>query len=102
MARTDAELAATGKGLLAADESSGTIEKRFKAVNVPSTEQTRRDYRELLFSAPALAQCALRSRMAMTLETTLCGSRTKSLIAYMKLLRLANVLPHPGWSGLVD
>ena len=54
MTRTVAELTAAGKGILAADESSGTIEKRFKAVNAPSTEQTRRDYRELLFSTPGL------------------------------------------------
>jgi fructose-bisphosphate aldolase class I len=42
-------LAAPGKGLLAADESSGTIKKRFDAINVASTEETRRDYREMLF-----------------------------------------------------
>ncbi|HWK01949.1 MAG TPA: class I fructose-bisphosphate aldolase [Xanthobacteraceae bacterium] len=38
-----------GKGILAADESSGTIKKRFDAINVESTEDNRRDYRELLF-----------------------------------------------------
>src|SRR6266699_263479 len=38
-----------GKGILAADESSGTIKKRFDAINVESTEDTRRDYREMLF-----------------------------------------------------
>src|SRR4051795_6680367 len=38
-----------GKGLLAADESTGTIKKRFDAINVASTEETRRDYREMLF-----------------------------------------------------
>src|SRR6059058_4829267 len=38
-----------GKGILAADESSGTIKKRFDAINVESTEETRRDYREMLF-----------------------------------------------------
>ena len=54
MTRTVAELTAPRKGILAADESSGTVEKRFKAVNVPCTEQTRRDYRELLFSTPGL------------------------------------------------
>jgi fructose-bisphosphate aldolase class I len=54
MTRTVAELTASCKGILAADESSGTIEKRFKALNVPCTEQTRRDYRELLFSTPGL------------------------------------------------
>jgi len=38
-----------GKGILAADESSGTIKKRFDAIKVVSTEETRRDYREMLF-----------------------------------------------------
>jgi fructose-bisphosphate aldolase class I len=38
-----------GKGLLAADESSGTIKKRFDAIKVESTEDSRRDYREMLF-----------------------------------------------------
>ena len=43
------KMVAPGKGLLAADESSGTIKKRFDDIGVPSTEETRRDYRELLF-----------------------------------------------------
>ncbi len=38
-----------GQGILAADESSGTIKKRFDSINVESTEQNRRDYREMLF-----------------------------------------------------
>lgn len=54
MAKTVAALTATGKGILAADESAGTIEMRLKAVNVTSTEEARRDYRELLFSTPGL------------------------------------------------
>lgn len=52
--RTVQALTSPGKGLLAADESFGTIEKRFKEVNVPSTEETRRDYREMLFTTPEL------------------------------------------------
>jgi fructose-bisphosphate aldolase class I len=40
---------AKGKGILAADESGSTIKKRFDAIGVPSTEDSRRDYRELLF-----------------------------------------------------
>jgi fructose-bisphosphate aldolase class I len=43
------KMAAPGKGILAADESSGTIKKRFDAIGVESTEENRRDYRELLF-----------------------------------------------------
>ncbi|MGY6644698.1 MAG: class I fructose-bisphosphate aldolase [Salinarimonas sp.] len=43
------KMVAPGKGILAADESSGTIKKRFDAINVESTQDSRRDYRELLF-----------------------------------------------------
>lgn len=43
-------LVAEGKGILAADESSPTIEKRFRSINIPSTEENRRAYRELLFT----------------------------------------------------
>src|SRR3954451_11480607 len=47
-----------GKGLLAADESSGTIKKRFDAIGVASTEHTRRDYREMLLrSSEAMTNC---------------------------------------------
>src|SRR5689334_8750053 len=42
-------MVAPGKGILAADESSGTIKKRFDAIGVESTEANRRDYREMLF-----------------------------------------------------
>jgi fructose-bisphosphate aldolase class I len=43
-----------GKGILAADESGATIAKRFKAIGVESTEQTRRAYRHLLLATPGL------------------------------------------------
>ena len=43
-----------GKGLLAADESSGTIKKRFDGVSVECTEETRRTYRDLLFTTPGI------------------------------------------------
>ena len=50
-------LVAPGKGILAADESSGTIKKRFDGINVESTEESRRDYREMLFrSSEAMAK----------------------------------------------
>jgi fructose-bisphosphate aldolase, class I len=49
-------LVAAGKGILAADESSGTIKKRFDSIQVESTEQSRRDYREMLFTTPECEQ----------------------------------------------
>src|ERR1700720_2533626 len=42
-------MVAPGRGILAADESSGTIKKRFDAIGAESTTDNRRDYRELLF-----------------------------------------------------
>jgi fructose-bisphosphate aldolase, class I len=50
------ELVTPGKGILAADESFPTIEKRFKSVNVPSTEENRRHYREMLFTTSELGE----------------------------------------------
>src|ERR1700745_2821074 len=44
-----AAMTAPGKGILAADESTGTIKKRFDAIGVESTADNRRDYREMLF-----------------------------------------------------
>jgi fructose-bisphosphate aldolase class I len=47
---------APGKGILAADESFGTIEKRFQSIGVASTETNRRAYREMLFTTPGLGE----------------------------------------------
>jgi len=49
-------LVATGKGILAADESFPTIQKRFDQIDVVSTEETRRSYRELLFTTPGIEE----------------------------------------------
>ena len=46
-----------GKGILAADESTGTMTKRLEAVNVPSTPENRLLFRESLFSAPSMTEC---------------------------------------------
>ncbi len=56
MEATIARLLAPGMGLLAADESLGTITRRFEQVGVESTEGTRRAYRELLFTAPGIGE----------------------------------------------
>jgi fructose-bisphosphate aldolase, class I len=50
LSATARELVAEGKGILAADESSGTIKKRFDSIGVESTEDARRAYRQLLFT----------------------------------------------------
>jgi fructose-bisphosphate aldolase, class I len=56
LARTAQALVVAGKGILAADESSTTIKKRFDAIGVESTPESRRDYRELLFRSNVAMQ----------------------------------------------
>ena len=48
-------MVANGKGILAADESSPTIKKRFDSIDAESTEENRRRYREMLFTTPGIA-----------------------------------------------
>jgi fructose-bisphosphate aldolase, class I len=56
LARIANAMVAPNKGILAADESTGTIKKRFDAIKLESTEEHRRLYREMLFTAPAAAE----------------------------------------------
>ena len=49
-------IVADHKGILAADESTGTIKKRFDSIDVESTEENRRFYRQLLFTAPGIEE----------------------------------------------
>ncbi len=56
LAKTAAAMVAKGRGILAADESAGTCEKRFKSVGVECTEENRRAYRGLLFATPGIEQ----------------------------------------------
>ena len=56
MRSTARELVAPGKGILAADESTGTIKKRFDSIGVESTEDRRRAYRQMLFTTPGLGE----------------------------------------------
>src|SRR5207249_10001255 len=53
--RVAGAMVARGKGILAADESGGTIKKRFDGIKLESTEEHRRTYREMLFTAPGAA-----------------------------------------------
>jgi fructose-bisphosphate aldolase class I len=54
--KTVKEMVSPGKGLVAADESDKTCQKRFDSVGVECTEETRREYRELLFTSPDVEQ----------------------------------------------
>jgi fructose-bisphosphate aldolase class I len=53
---TARKIATPGRGILAADESTGTIEKRFKEIKVANTQENRREYRRMLFSTEGLNQ----------------------------------------------
>src|SRR6185437_6361910 len=56
LARVAGAMVAKNRGILAADESSGTIKKRFDSIKLESTEEQRRTYREMLFTAPGAAE----------------------------------------------
>lgn len=52
------QIASPGRGILAADESTGTIAKRFATYNIENTEENRAFYRALLFSTKGIITCS--------------------------------------------
>jgi fructose-bisphosphate aldolase class I len=54
--QTARALVVSGKGILAADESDGTIKKRFDSIGLAATEDRRRGYREMLFTTPGVEE----------------------------------------------
>jgi fructose-bisphosphate aldolase class I len=82
-------LVAPGKGILAADESTGTIEKRLKSIDVESTEDKRRDYREMLFTTAGLGDHI--SGVILYDETIRQSSRDG--VPFTKILQDAGVIP---------
>ena len=90
LARVAKAMVAKGKGILAADESSGTIKKRFDAIGVESTESARRDYREMLFrSAEAMKNHI--SGVILYDETIRQAAKDGTLL--VKLIAAAGSLP---------
>lgn len=89
LASTIKILAEKGRGILAADESSPTIAKRFASINVESTEEMRRAYREMLFTTPKLGQYI---NGVILYEETL-GQSTKDGKPFTKLLMQEGILP---------
>ncbi|KAI6660301.1 Fructose 16 bisphosphate aldolase [Oopsacas minuta] len=79
-----------GHGLLAADESSGTIEKRFSKVGIENTEENRRAYRELLFTAP---QEVTDSISAVILFHETVYQKTKEGVLFVDILKKRNIIP---------
>src|SRR6201995_2767350 len=83
-------MVAPGKGLLAADESGGTIKKRFDVIKVESTEDTRRDYREMLFrSTDAMSKCI---RGGILYDETI-WQKAKDGTPLVKLIEQAGAIP---------
>ncbi len=89
MESTATALVAPGKGILAADESFGTIEKRFQAVNIPVTEENRRRYRELLFTTPKLGDAI---SAAILFDETI-RQKTADGTPFIKILAGAGIIP---------
>ncbi len=82
-------MVAPGKGIIAIDESTGTIKKRFDAVGVESTEENRRAYREMLLTAPGLAE---HISGAILYDETIRQS-TADGVPFTKVMKDAGIIP---------
>src|SRR6478736_7463102 len=89
MHTTARELVAPGKGILAADESTGTIKKRFDQIGVGSTEDLRRRYRQMLFTTPGLGEHI--SGVILFDETI--RQATDDGVPFVKVLEAAGSIP---------
>lgn len=83
------KLVAPGKGILAADESTLTIKKRLNSVEVESTEATRRDYREMLFTTPQIQKAI--SGVILYDETI--RQKNTDGVSFSRLLRKKGIIP---------
>lgn len=89
LVETAQALVASGKGILAADESDGTIKKRLNSINVESTEENRRAYRELLFTTENMEEAI--SGVILFDETI--HQATKEGTPFAQLLAQKDVIP---------
>lgn len=87
--RTAGQMLADHRGLLAADESTGTIEKRFKPIGVISTEESRRSYREMLFTTPGVEKFI--SGVIMYDETL--RQKTSAGVPFAEYLKKLGIVP---------
>ena len=90
LVRNAQAIVASGKGILAADESTGTIGKRFSAIQVENNEENRRAYRELLFTAGSELKDYLGG--VILYEETLF-QKTKDGVPFPKLLEKLGIIP---------
>ena len=89
LAKTAAAMVAKGKGVLAADESAGTCETRFKTISTPCTEESRRAYRGLLFTTAGIEQFV--SGVILFDETT--RQKTTDGVLFPDYLAKKGILP---------
>jgi len=89
--RTANALVGDGKGLLAADESIGSIEKRFKAVDVENTEDRRQSWRDVLFTAPGELDRYLGG--IITFEETLMKHKDSGGTPLVKVIQDRGIVP---------
>src|SRR5438552_13265000 len=89
MHATARELVAPGKGILAADESTGTIKKRFDQIGVGSTEDLRRRYRQMLFTTPGLGE----NISGVILFDETIRQATDDGVPFVKVLEAAGSIP---------
>jgi fructose-bisphosphate aldolase class I len=82
-------MVAPGKGILAADESTGTITKRFDAIGVESTETNRRDYREMLFRSTE----GMKSISGVILYDETIWQKAKDGTALVEIIKKSGSLP---------
>jgi fructose-bisphosphate aldolase class I len=89
LVRTAHAMVADGKGILAIDESTGTCKKRFDAIGVACTEETRRDYRGMLLSSPGLGEYI---SGAILYDETLRQSTAEG-VSFVKVMQDAGIIP---------
>jgi len=89
LARIAGAMVAKNKGILAADESSGTIKKRFDGIKLESTEEHRRTYREMLFTAPGAAE----NISGVILYDETIRQKTRDGVAFPEYLARQGVIP---------
>ena len=82
-------MVAPGKGIIAIDESTSTIKKRFEAVGIPDTEDNRRAYRELLLTTPGLSE---HIAGAILYDETIRQS-TKDGVPFTQVMKQHGIIP---------
>ncbi|WP_373538681.1 class I fructose-bisphosphate aldolase [Chamaesiphon sp.] len=89
LSTTARSMVAAGKGILAMDESKGTCDRRFEKLHIPTTEERRRTYRELILTTPDLAQFI---SGAILFDETIRQS-TRAGVPFVRVMQDAGMIP---------